>query len=87
MTTTLRTSRWLVAVMAAALVLPAPALAQQKVTLKLNLGTPAGNPYNVGADAFKKMVEADTNGAVTVQIFPMAQLGGETESAKNVQRS
>jgi tripartite ATP-independent transporter DctP family solute receptor len=84
MTTILRTSRWLAALTAVTLLLPA-ALAQQKVTLKLNLGTPPGNPYNVGADAFKKMVETDTNGAVTVQIFPMAQLGGETESAKNVQ--
>jgi tripartite ATP-independent transporter DctP family solute receptor len=85
MTTTLRTSRWLVALMAAALALPAPVQAQQKITLKLNLGTPPGNPYNVGADEFKKIVEADTKGAITVQIFPMAQLGGETESAKNVQ--
>jgi len=84
MTMMLRTSRWLVALMAAALVLPAPVQAQQKITLKLNLGTPPGNPYNVGADEFKKIVEADTKGAITVQIFPMAQLGGETESAKNV---
>jgi len=56
-----------------------------KVTLKLNLGTPPGHPYNVGADVFKRVVETDTGGAVTVQIFPSAQLGGETESAKNVQ--
>jgi tripartite ATP-independent transporter DctP family solute receptor len=85
MTTMLRPSRCLAALVAAVLVLPLPALGQQKVTLKLNLGTPPGNPYNVGAEAFKKMVEADTHGAITVQIFPMAQLGGETESAKNVQ--
>jgi tripartite ATP-independent transporter DctP family solute receptor len=83
MTMTLRTYRWPVALLLATCLLPAQA--QQKVTLKLNLGTPAGNPYNVGADAFKKIVEADTQGAVTVQIFPMAQLGGEIESAKNVQ--
>jgi tripartite ATP-independent transporter DctP family solute receptor len=84
MTTMLRISRWLAALAAGVLLLPA-GYAQQKVTLKLNLGTPPGNPYNVGADAFKKMVEADTQGAVTVQIFPSAQLGGEVESAKNVQ--
>ena len=83
MTKMLHIIRWLVAMLFVAC-LP-PAQAQQKVTLKLNLGTPPGNPYNVGADAFKKIVEADTQGAVTVQIFPMAQLGGETESAKNVQ--
>src|SRR6266576_1003707 len=83
MTKMLRTIRWSVAMLLAACLLPAQA--QQKITLKLNLGTPPGNPYNVGADAFKKIVETDTQGAVTVQIFPMAQLGGETESAKNVQ--
>jgi TRAP-type transport system periplasmic protein len=83
MTKMLHIIRWLVAMLFVACLLPAQA--QQKITLKLNLGTPPGNPYNVGADAFKKIVEADTQGAVTVQIFPMAQLGGETESAKNVQ--
>ena len=85
MTTTSQRSRSLASLVAAAFLAAAPALAQQKVTLKLNLGTPPGNPYNVGADAFKKTVETQTQGAVTVQIFPMAQLGGEVESAKNVQ--
>ena len=69
-----------------ALCLSGSALAQAgKVTIKLNVGTPAGHPYNVGADAFKRIVEADTGGAVAVQIFPSAQLGSEVESAKNVQ--
>ena len=84
MTTTSQRSG-LMAVMVAAALLVSPAAPAQKTVLKLNLGTPAGNPYNVGADAFKQMVEQETSGAVTVQIFPMAQLGGETESAKNVQ--
>jgi hypothetical protein len=62
------------------------ALAQAgKVTIKLNVGTPAGHPYNVGAETFKRIVEADAGGAVAVQIFPSAQLGSEVESAKNVQ--
>lgn len=56
-----------------------------KTTIKLNLGTPAGHPYNVGADAFKRMVESESGGAIVVQIFPSAQLGSEVESAKNVQ--
>lgn len=73
------------ALTALALGVSAPSLAQSKVIIKLNLGTPPGNPYNVGAEAFKKQVEADTKGEVTVQIFPSAQLGGEVESAKNVQ--
>jgi len=56
-----------------------------KTTIKLNVGTPAGHPYNVGADTFKRIVEAESGGALVVQIFPSAQLGGEVESAKNVQ--
>jgi len=84
MTPMSRNARRLVVIAAACLV-PAVSFAQPKVVLKLNLGTPPGNPYNVGAEAFKKEVEAGTQGAVTVQIFPTAQLGGETESAKNVQ--
>jgi tripartite ATP-independent transporter DctP family solute receptor len=84
MTPMSRNARRLV-VIAAACLMPVIALAQPKVVLKLNLGTPPGNPYNVGAEAFKNEVEAGTQGAVQVQIFPTAQLGGETESAKNVQ--
>ena len=57
MTIPLRTSRWLAALLLSACL--APAQAQQKITLKLNLGTPPGNPYNVGAETFKKMVEAE----------------------------
>jgi TRAP-type transport system periplasmic protein len=79
-----RTSFWFAALILTACLAPSQAVGQ-KVTLKLNLGTPPGNPYNVGADAFKRIVEADTQGAITVQVFPMGQLGGETESAKNVQ--
>src|SRR5258706_15768491 len=85
MNTRSRGSRWLSLLVALTLPIALPTLAQQKVTLKLNLGTPPGNPYNVGADTFKRVVEADTNGAVIVQIYPTAQLGGEVESAKNVQ--
>ena len=79
-------SGMIIAVTCVSLALSNSAFAQAgKVTIKLNLGTPAGHPYNVGADVFKRVVETDTGGAVTVQIFPSAQLGGETESAKNVQ--
>jgi tripartite ATP-independent transporter DctP family solute receptor len=54
-------------------------------TIKLNVGTPTGHPYNVGADAFKRIVEEGSKGEVAVQVYPSAQLGGEVESAKNVQ--
>lgn len=53
--------------------------------IKLNIGTPPGHPYNVGAEAFKKAVEDKSGGSIEVQIFPSAQLGGEVESVKNLQ--
>ena len=67
--------------------LPGASLAQggKVTTIKLNVGTPQGHPYNVGAETFKRIVEAETGGAVEVKVFPSAQLGGEVESAKNVQ--
>lgn len=64
---------------------PAAAQTRAQFTIKLNVGTPAGHPYNVGAEAFKRMVEEGSGGAVAVQVFPSAQLGGEVESGKNVQ--
>lgn len=53
--------------------------------IKLNIGTPSGHPYNVGAEAFKKAVEDGSGGSIEVQIYPSAQLGGELESVKNLQ--
>ena len=86
MRNSVRRAGWLLVLVLGLGALPQHAAAQAaKTILKLNLGTPAGNPYNVGADAFKRIVEAETQGAITVQIFPSAQLGSEVESAKNVQ--
>lgn len=53
--------------------------------IKLNIGTPPGHPYNVGAEAFKKAVEDGSGGSIEVQLYPSAQLGGEVESVKNLQ--
>ena len=44
-----------------------------------------GHPYNLGLDAFKKQVEEGSGGRIEVTVFPSSQLGGEVESAKNVQ--
>ncbi len=53
--------------------------------IKLNIGTPPGHPYNVGAEAFKNAVEEGSAGSIEVQLYPSAQLGGEVESVKNLQ--
>lgn len=47
------------------------------ITLKLGHDSPMNHPYQVGAELFKKEVEANTNGRVKVKIFPNAQLGDE----------
>lgn len=42
------------------------------------------HPQNVGLTLFKNMVEKETKGKYTVQIFPNSQLGGERESVEQV---
>ncbi len=40
--------------------------------------------YQIGAEAFKKLVEERSNGNLTVTIFPQAQLGGERDTIEGV---
>lgn len=61
------------------------AFAQATYTLNVNVSTPEGHPYNVGVAEFKRAVEEGSDGDIAVQVFPSAQLGGEVESARNVQ--
>ena len=66
-------------VAAAALALPADALAQGK-TIKYAHFQPArlDQPKHAAALAFKAYVEANTNGSVKVQVYPASQLGDAT---------
>ena len=73
-----------IAVLAMVAVAATPALAA-KYKIKVALSTPAGLPYNIGVDQFKKEVEEGSNGDIAVTIFPSAQLGNEVETGKNVQ--
>lgn len=59
--------------------------AETRFTVKLGVSTPPGHVYNVALDAFKEMVERESNGEIVVNIFPSAQLGGEVENARDVQ--
>lgn len=82
---TLRTTCALLAGLAAAVSLsPGDADAQTK-NWRVAVVTPPGHPYNQGLDEFKRLVEEGSNGQVEVTVFPSSQLGGEVESAKNVQ--
>jgi tripartite ATP-independent transporter DctP family solute receptor len=40
--------------------------------------------YQIGAEQFKKLVEAESKGEIKVNIFPQAQLGGERDLAEGV---
>ena len=51
-------------------------------TLKLAHNGPEQHPFQDGAVAFKEALEASTNGAVEVQIFPGEQLGSEEETSQ-----
>jgi tripartite ATP-independent transporter DctP family solute receptor len=57
------------------------AQAQAKAVLKVGWTTSdgAGDPYAIGARAFKAEVEKATKGAVEVQLFPNHQLGDERQ--------
>lgn len=52
---------------------------------RIAVTTPEGHPYNTGLAHFEKRVEEGSDGAIAVEVFPSGQLGGEVESAKNLQ--
>jgi TRAP-type transport system periplasmic protein len=59
--------------------LAAPALAQEKIVLRLGwtTGDGAGDPYAIGARAFKEEIEKRSNGRIEVALFPNRALGDE----------
>ncbi len=57
----------------------------QAKTLKLGHALPAGDhPYHLGAAKFAEIVEAKSDGRITVEIFPSAQLGGERDMVEGL---
>jgi tripartite ATP-independent transporter DctP family solute receptor len=67
------------AIAIAALFLTSPSVtsASAQTLLKVAHDSPLASPYHVAAEWFEKEVERKTDGRVTVQIFPNAQLGDE----------
>ena len=63
------------------LLVATPAQAADTV-LKLSHNGPEQHPFQAGAEAFKQVLEAETNGAVEVQIFPGEQLGPEDQTSQ-----
>lgn len=48
-------------------------------TLRFAYITPETFPYQDGAERFKELVEDNSGGAITVELFPGAELGGERD--------
>lgn len=73
-----------VVVFLASLVLPS-ALMAKEITIKLAHVNPAdihSSQKGAASTAFKNIVEAETSGAIKVELYPAGQLGGEREIAE-----
>ncbi len=53
--------------------------AEKKVTIKLAHTIQPTDPIGQGATKFKDVVEKESNGSITVQIYPNNELGGENQ--------
>lgn len=56
-------------------------------TYTIRLGTPTGGKHqqNMTMDEFKKRIEAESDGKITVQLFPTSQLGTAAQMIEGVQ--
>ncbi|HLG80066.1 MAG TPA: TRAP transporter substrate-binding protein [Bradyrhizobium sp.] len=73
------------ATMAASAAPIAMAAAQSKATFKASDVQPAGYPTVAATESLGRKLEAATNGRLTVQMYPSAQLGGEKETIEQTQ--
>jgi tripartite ATP-independent transporter DctP family solute receptor len=70
---------------AAAVSLPRPSAAQQKLVLKTSDVHPVGYPTVVAVENLGKKLEQATNGRLSVQMFAAMHLGGEKEAIEQAQ--
>jgi tripartite ATP-independent transporter DctP family solute receptor len=64
---------------------PVGVSAGDKINIKLAHTVPVSHAYHKGYLKFKEMVEKQTNGRVSVTIFPHGTLGGDIQAADSVQ--
>ena len=62
----------------------APTFAAEKIVLRLGHNGNVQHMMQIGMEKFKEVVEAESNGAVEVQIFPNRQLGDDRQTAQMV---
>jgi len=68
-----------------ALVLTMAGLASAKMNLKYGLAPPPTHPHAKAAVIFAEYVKEKTNGEITIDTYPMSQLGGERSMVEQVQ--
>jgi tripartite ATP-independent transporter DctP family solute receptor len=73
------------ALAAACVALPAAGVAQQKQVWKASDVHPLGYPTVEAIQRMGKKLEAQTNGRISIQMFPSMQLGGEKEMIEQAQ--
>lgn len=71
--------------LAGLLVLFAGSAASAKMTLKLGLTAPPTHPHSISQKVLADYVKEKTNGEITIDVFPMGQLGGERSMVEQVQ--
>src|ERR1700704_4694209 len=71
--------------LASSLMRPAPASAQAKAVFKASDVQPAGYPTVAATESLGKKLEAATNGRLSIQMYPSAQLGAEKETIEQTQ--
>ncbi|WP_024508047.1 TRAP transporter substrate-binding protein DctP [Bradyrhizobium sp. ARR65] len=64
---------------------PSTASAQSKAVFKASDVQPAGYPTVAATESLGKKLEAATNGRLSLQMYPSAQLGGEKETIEQTQ--
>ena len=62
-----------------------PAFAQQKMVWKASDVHPTGYPTVEAIERMGKKLEKQTNGRISIQMFPLMQLGGEKEMIEQAQ--
>jgi len=63
----------------------APAPAANPITLKFAHGDSEASAFHAGAKVFKELVEKESNGEITVDIYPAGQLGSLAEQVEGIQ--
>lgn len=78
--------KWVMAAAALAATALAWEASAQQITVRIGFSDPATTPWGRGLTEMKRMVEAESNGRIRVQLFPSEQLGSLVEQVENVRR-